>query len=65
MTVNYLVLIVWPLLVSPLKLALLGSVVAAMSWQPQKGTLFYVVDRRQGSSGGHVATYRCVQRCAG
>ena len=49
---------VWPLVVSPLKLALLGSIAAAMSWQPQRGTMFYVVDRRQGSRGGHVATYR-------
>ena len=60
LTENYLVLMVWPLLVSPLKLALLGSISAAMSWQPQKGTMLYVVDRRQGSSAGHVATYRWV-----
>ena len=55
MTQNYLVLAVWPLLLSPLKLALHRAPLPAMAWRPEKGTMFYVVDRR---SGGHVATYR-------
>lgn len=56
MTQRHLVLMVWPLLLSPLKLALFQAPGPAMSWQPQRGTLFYVVDRREG---GHVATYKC------
>lgn len=58
MTQNYLVLMVWPLLLSPAKLWLFGSPGRAMDWQPRQGTRFYVIDRREGGSGGHVATYR-------
>jgi carotenoid cleavage dioxygenase-like enzyme len=55
MTQRYLVLMVWPLLLSLPKMALFGAPGKAMAWTPDKGTMFYVVDKEQG---GHVATYK-------
>jgi carotenoid cleavage dioxygenase-like enzyme len=57
MTEHYLVLLVWPAMLSVLRLALVGSPSPAMSWRPEKGALLYVIDRRKGG-GGHVATYK-------
>lgn len=56
-TERYLVLMVSPLLLSVPRLAVFLSPGQAMSWQPDKGTLFYVVDKQAGGAG-HVATYK-------
>ena len=62
MTQHFLVFIVWPALVSPLRLALTLSTAGALSWRPEKGAMFYVIDKRRGGPG-HVATYRWAGGC--
>lgn len=63
MTERFVVFIVWPALLSVLKLALVGSPAPALSWHSQKGAKIYVIDRRKGGPG-HVATYRCLEAAA-
>ena len=57
MTENYLVFMVWPSLLPLLKRVTFGSPGKALTWRPDKGTLFYVVDKRKGGRG-HVATFK-------
>jgi beta,beta-carotene 9',10'-dioxygenase len=49
MTERYVVLAEYPLRVNPLKLALGGdSFIESYRWQPERGTRFLVIDRRDG-----------------
>jgi beta,beta-carotene 9',10'-dioxygenase len=49
MTERYVVLAEYPLRVNPLKLALGGdSFIESYRWQPERGTRFLVIDRRNG-----------------
>jgi len=54
MTEHHLVLVAWPAVVDPLRMIRKGgSFMHNMSWKPERGTTFHVVDRH---SGEHVAT---------
>lgn len=54
MTERYLVLVAWPAVVDPLRMIRKGgSFMDNMSWKPERGSTFHVVDRR---SGEHVTT---------
>jgi carotenoid cleavage dioxygenase-like enzyme len=50
LTERYAVLAEWPLTVNPLKLALSGRpFIENYEWQPERGTRYTVIDRRDGS----------------
>ena len=54
MTEHHLLLVAWPAVVDPLRMIRKGgSFMHNMSWKPERGTTFHVVDRH---SGEHVAT---------
>lgn len=55
LTERYVVLIVWPAYLSPLKLLWNRNITDSMNWEPEDGTVFHVVDRRQRKL---VARYR-------
>lgn len=55
LTKRYVVLIIWPTHLNALKLLWNRNIVDSMSWKPEAGTTFYVVDRRQRKL---VARYR-------
>ena len=49
MTERYLVLVAWPTVVDPLRIIRKGGAfMDNMSWKPEKGTTFHVVDRHSG-----------------
>jgi beta,beta-carotene 9',10'-dioxygenase len=53
MTERYLVLVEWPLVVDPVRMiARGGSFMDNMSWKPERGTRFHVVDRHRGELRG-------------
>lgn len=54
-TKNYMILILWPLMINTLGMLWEKSIEGSLSWQPEGGTTFYVIDRIEG---GHVATYK-------
>lgn len=60
MTSNYIVLMVWPSVLDPMALAMGRSVLATMSWQPQLGVIYHVIDKHAPEDKGWVATYTCV-----
>src|SRR5581483_6972361 len=50
LTERYVVLVEFPFVVNPLSLALSGRpFIENYRWEPQRGTVFNVVDRRDGS----------------
>ena len=54
MTERFLVVVAWPTVMDPLRLIRKGGgFMDSMSWKPERGTKFHVVDRH---SGEHVAT---------
>lgn len=54
MTERYLVLVAWPAVVDPLRMIRKGGAfMDNMSWRPERGTTFHVVDRHTGE---HVAS---------
>lgn len=55
LTPRYFVLIVYPTKIDPLQLLWNRNVVDSMTWKPEQGTLFYVVDRERRELA---ATYR-------
>jgi carotenoid cleavage dioxygenase-like enzyme len=56
MTERYLVLVAWPTVVDPLRMIRKGGgFMDNMSWKPERGTAFHVVDRHTGE---HVASAR-------
>ncbi|DBA84901.1 TPA: hypothetical protein ACH3X1_005915 [Trebouxia sp. C0004] len=56
-TENYLILMVWPCVMDPLRMMINRSVFHDLQWMPEKGVKLHVVDKRKGGKG-HVATYR-------
>lgn len=56
-TENYLVLMVWPCIMDPLRMMINRSVFHDLQWKPENGVKLHVVDKRKGGKG-HVATYR-------
>lgn len=57
-TEQYLVLMVWPCVLDPLRMVLNKSVFHDMQWKPELGVRLHVIDKRKGGKG-HMATYRC------
>jgi beta,beta-carotene 9',10'-dioxygenase len=56
LTERYVVLVEFPLVVSPLRLALSGRpFIENYRWEPERGTTFLVIDRRDGSLRARVA----------
>lgn len=55
LTERYVVLIIWPTHLNALKLLWNRNITDSMSWEPEAGTIFHVVDRRQRKL---VARYR-------
>lgn len=56
-TERYLILILAPCVLSPLKMLINKSLFKDVQWKPQNGVKFYVVDK-QKNGPGHVATFR-------
>jgi len=56
-TENYLILMVWPCIMDPLRMMINRSVFHDLQWRPENGVKLHVVDKRKGGKG-HVATYR-------
>ena len=56
-TERYLILILAPCVLSPLKMLINKSLFKDVQWKPQNGVKFYVVDK-QKKGPGHVATFR-------
>ena len=59
-TEHYLILVLAPCVISPLKMLINKSFFSDVQWKPQNGVKFYVVDKRKGGPG-HVATFRLVR----
>ena len=57
-TEQYLVLMVWPCVLDPLRMVLNNSVFHDMQWKPELGVRLHVIDKRKDGKG-HMATYRC------
>ncbi|KAF0717844.1 hypothetical protein As57867_002040, partial [Aphanomyces stellatus] len=57
-TTKYLVVMAWPCFANMLKVLFHHNYAAGLTWQPEKQTLFYVVDR---ATMTHVATYESTQ----
>ena len=57
-TENYLILMVWPCVLDPIKMMLNKSVFHDLQWKPELGVRLHVIDKQKGGKG-HVATYRC------
>ena len=61
-TENYLILVLAPCVLQPLKMLINKNVFSSVQWKPQIGVKFYVVDKRKNGPG-HVATYRSASHC--
>ena len=55
-TERYLVLVVWPETMNPLKLLITQNFCESAQWKPEKGVTFHVIDKRKHGPGV-VATY--------
>lgn len=47
LTPRYVILMVWPALLNPLKVLWHRNLVDAMRWDPEQGTVFHVIDRER------------------
>ena len=56
-TENYLILMVWPCIMDPLRMLINRSVFHDLQWRPENGVKLHVVEKKKGGKG-HVATYR-------
>ena len=60
LTENYIVFAEFPWVVNPLKLALAGRPYAEnFEWEPERGTRFFLVDRRTGKASEPITTDPC------